>query len=252
VQVRKGKYPVSDSEKSYRLGQAATYKIDKNGENKSIIFRFNPGKQQVVFPPSHPYYSSKCSTCQRKNNVQLSQSNERCKVCILLRVINEEKKKKRDNNKQSYEYYLKNPEYINVDFNQESGGLMATHKDHLFDHLRGKYEIEVQNILFNHGDKIIFESEKGKDIDEKYFEGYINDKSFELASSEGVGKNNIKHCLQHCKSKNAEVAVIYFADNKMYNTERLLKGIYSFKRTDDYRFSYIMCVVKDKRIIYFK
>jgi 3-methyladenine DNA glycosylase Tag len=55
VQVRKGKFEVSDSKKAIAAGELATTKLDKNGKNKLEIFRFNPGIQKVVFPPSHPY-----------------------------------------------------------------------------------------------------------------------------------------------------------------------------------------------------
>ena len=55
VQVRKGKYEVSDSEKSIIKAESATSQIGKDGKNKLAIFRFNPGLQKVVFPPSHPY-----------------------------------------------------------------------------------------------------------------------------------------------------------------------------------------------------
>lgn len=56
VQVRKGKYPRSDSNTAIRQGREATYQAGKNGVNKAAIFRYNPGKQQVIFPPHHPYY----------------------------------------------------------------------------------------------------------------------------------------------------------------------------------------------------
>lgn len=55
VQVRKGKYDVSDSKKAIREGEKATSQIGKDGKNKLEIFRFNPGIQKVVFPPTHPY-----------------------------------------------------------------------------------------------------------------------------------------------------------------------------------------------------
>ena len=57
VQVRKGKYELSDSKKAISEGDKATTQIDKNGKNKLEIFRFNPGLQKVVFPPTHPYAS---------------------------------------------------------------------------------------------------------------------------------------------------------------------------------------------------
>ncbi len=50
VQVRKGKYPQSDPEEAAARGAACT------ARPKQQIFRFNPGKQQKIFPPKHPYF----------------------------------------------------------------------------------------------------------------------------------------------------------------------------------------------------
>lgn len=55
LEVLKGKFPTSDSEKSIAAGEKATTQIGKDGKNRLEIFRFNPGSQKVVFPPAHPY-----------------------------------------------------------------------------------------------------------------------------------------------------------------------------------------------------
>lgn len=55
VEVRKSKFEVSDSEKAIQAGEKATSQIGKDGKNKLEIFRFNPGAEQKVFPPKHPY-----------------------------------------------------------------------------------------------------------------------------------------------------------------------------------------------------
>lgn len=55
VEVLKGKYEVSNSEKAITAGEKATTEIGKNGKNRLEIFRFNPGQKQVLFPPNHPY-----------------------------------------------------------------------------------------------------------------------------------------------------------------------------------------------------
>lgn len=49
IQVRKSRYPVSDSAKAIESGNEAT------GE----MFRFNPGKDKTVFPSHHPYFKDK-------------------------------------------------------------------------------------------------------------------------------------------------------------------------------------------------
>lgn len=49
VQVRKGRYPESDSRQAVGIGEEITE------EPKKRIFRFNPGKELKVFPDKHPY-----------------------------------------------------------------------------------------------------------------------------------------------------------------------------------------------------
>ena len=55
VQVNKGKYPLSDSREAVRKGEKATIRLDRFGNNKAAIFRFNPGIDERLFPPKHPY-----------------------------------------------------------------------------------------------------------------------------------------------------------------------------------------------------
>lgn len=55
VEVLKSKYEVSDPQKALEQGEKATTQIGANGKNKLEIFRFNPGAEQKLFPPKHPY-----------------------------------------------------------------------------------------------------------------------------------------------------------------------------------------------------
>lgn len=69
VQVRKGKYPLSDPDLSMQRGDNCT-------ENaKQQIFRFNPGKELQLFPPKHPYY--KAPEAAKKVVEQLSDEQKR-------------------------------------------------------------------------------------------------------------------------------------------------------------------------------
>ena len=52
VQVRKNKYPTSDSELANKRGEECT----KGAKN--AIFRYNSGKTLKLFPPKHPYYKA--------------------------------------------------------------------------------------------------------------------------------------------------------------------------------------------------
>lgn len=57
VQVRKGKSERSDSRTAQQLGREATTQNDAQGRNRAEMFRFNPGRERVIFPRHHPYYN---------------------------------------------------------------------------------------------------------------------------------------------------------------------------------------------------
>jgi SPP1 gp7 family putative phage head morphogenesis protein len=79
IEVRKSKYPESDSQAANGLGAAAT-------AGKAEIFRFNPGKREQVFPPKHPYRSAKCENCD-KAALKLAAAipvNEKCQACRII------------------------------------------------------------------------------------------------------------------------------------------------------------------------
>ena len=46
-----------------RKGEAATAQIGKDGENRWEVFRFNPGKEEKLFPSKHPYGKTKVGGC---------------------------------------------------------------------------------------------------------------------------------------------------------------------------------------------
>jgi len=55
IEVRKSKFEITDEKKAMEKGDKATTQIGKDGKNRMEIFRFNPGKSKVAFPPNHPY-----------------------------------------------------------------------------------------------------------------------------------------------------------------------------------------------------
>jgi SPP1 gp7 family putative phage head morphogenesis protein len=55
VEVNKDKYPASNSAEASQKGLKATTIIGRDGKDRGEMFRFNPGKQKVIFPPHHPY-----------------------------------------------------------------------------------------------------------------------------------------------------------------------------------------------------
>lgn len=82
VQVRKGKYPVSNLEEAMKKGDEAT-----SGKFQKM-FRFNPGKDKRLFPPHNPYTLGHCDGCN-KSGFPLARipDNELCKACPLIRTM---------------------------------------------------------------------------------------------------------------------------------------------------------------------
>lgn len=76
VQVRKDKYPVSDSATAMQAGNNAT------SGKKQQMFRFNPGKEGKIFPPKHPYLPKGCEGC-KKNGLRLRFGSKQgeCNAC---------------------------------------------------------------------------------------------------------------------------------------------------------------------------
>ena len=85
VQVRKGKYPVSDEREAMNLGSQAT--AGKYQE----MFMFNPGKRMATFPAYNAYTIRRCNSCEwRPDKMKLAADipdNEVCRACRLLQEM---------------------------------------------------------------------------------------------------------------------------------------------------------------------
>lgn len=56
IQVSKKRYEPSNPSEALARGRAVTYKPNADGVNKAAIFRFNPGKEHIIFMDKHPYF----------------------------------------------------------------------------------------------------------------------------------------------------------------------------------------------------
>lgn len=81
VQVRKSKYPESNSTEARLAGAEAT-------AGKNELFRFNPGKERRVFPDKHPYFpKGGCAGCDIQALAHNTPDNELCKACQILNEL---------------------------------------------------------------------------------------------------------------------------------------------------------------------
>lgn len=75
VQVRKGKYPLSDSKAANAAADEAT------NDDKKKIFRFNAGAQKKIFPDKHPYLPKGCGDCKTGLKLVFDSKSAICKAC---------------------------------------------------------------------------------------------------------------------------------------------------------------------------
>ncbi len=94
VQVRKGKYPLSDPALAMQRGNNST------SLPKQQIFRFNPGKSLQVFPPKHPYFPKGCGTCNKNAHLSYKPQSDNCKACAsILKCLKEEEERDKSDKK---------------------------------------------------------------------------------------------------------------------------------------------------------
>ena len=87
----------------------------------------------------------------------------------------------REENFQEYLRLLHDLNYVDVTFDQESGGVSAVHKEHQFDKSigpfgskRGLYEIDAARVLRQSGHSIILEAELSSGVVvSKSFDGFF-------------------------------------------------------------------------------
>jgi len=216
------------------------------------MFRYNPGREGVIFPKKHPYYPQHCNGA--KLNLTglvgyatwlLDAENDRCKAMQVVKSMKEAeatvniKQREKDYNK-----YSKNNNYTDAAFDKTTGGLKATHNNHNFNKNTGHHEKHVRDLLFNGGHKIILEDERtgvGKKVD-----GYLNNLSADISTILSNGKNTVVRALNHSKSKRAETAIVYFPDKQTYTEDKLNNAIARYNGQTEYRFKKIVVIVENE------
>lgn len=150
--------------------------------------------------------------------------------------------------------YLKNKDYKEQEFDWESLGYKAIHREHNIDKTKGWYETDVVDVGMKAGNSIILETEFSNKIGEKFTEGTWNGRKFEISGRETATENNILKGLKHCAGKQGvEIAVLYFP-NGGFSIDLIKQAInrYNGLTNQDYgytKFYKIICI-QDKQIIF--
>lgn len=133
----------------------------------------NPGKDGRIFSESHPYFPDSCQDCPFNKGGVSGLFNNKAKDCANCTLIGKCIAETMDNTQEDLvqlaEKLKNDPSYKNVEFDQETGGLKATHISHkkeskdeekVYKDLTGKQlEKNCQNTIFRKGGSCILEAE---------------------------------------------------------------------------------------------
>ena len=235
------------------------------------MFRFNPGKQERVFPAYNAYTQEKCVGGNIDNEIEslaFIPNNERCAACKLLRKCYEGKTKRSEyerieKNRKLYDRLSKDKRYYDVQFNPETGALRATHVGHN----TGNdpcfvLEKKLVELLFSCGHSIILcdEQKKGRNGQRlvslnMILDGVLMDiksitknKDFYGSAIKDKNKQLVKYNARSDVHENANTVCLYFDDPSMFAPEKIRKGYeYMKSLTSKIHLHHIVCMIKSTK-----
>lgn len=121
AEVLKDDYPVSDSTRATSTAERIT------SAPKDKIFRFNPAKENRVFPRQHPYFPKGCGDCKFKKLI-FDSEKAICKACAS--ISKDKIKWSRDAARNHYQKIIGNNDFIEWNINNgEVDILTITYQD---------------------------------------------------------------------------------------------------------------------------
>ncbi len=161
----------------------------------------------------------------------------------------------REDNFQEYLRLLRDPNYVDVCFDEQSGGVSAVHREHQFDksigpfgYRRGQYEYDVIKVLRESGHSIILEPEfsSGETV-KKSYDGFMDGISAEIKAIESNGRWSIRTKISKAKKQGAQTIILYFPIEKLFSKLRVEQGWTDFtsSQTDEPNLC-VLCVVGEK------
>lgn len=224
VQVRVGKYQRSNPADAMQAGDTATE------EAKQKMFRYNSGKTMQLFPPKHPYYKASPeakAVTQQVANIECARSR--------------------------YNDYLTDDNYNDVQFNESTGAIMATHVGHnvdnnkkteLFGMSMAQLERECQQCIFDMGHTAILRDESKHDPNgakgdmlpalDLELDGIVMDiRSITTNGYYGnalTAKNKQLGNVKRKTGESSDSVCLYFHDSTLFDEAKLLNDMQWYKR----------------------
>lgn len=224
VQVRVGKYQRSNPADAMQAGDTATE------EAKQKMFRYNSGKTMQLFPPKHPYYKASPeakAVTQQVANIECARSR--------------------------YNDYLTDDNYNDVQFNESTGAIMATHVGHnvdnnkkteLFGMSMAQLERECQQCIFDMRHTAILRDESKHDPNgakgdmlpalDLELDGIVMDiRSITTNGYYGnalTAKNKQLGNVKRKTGESSDSVCLYFHDSTLFDEAKLLNDMQWYKR----------------------
>lgn len=163
----------------------------------------------------------------------------------------------REENFQEYLRLLSDPNYVDVCFDEQSGGVSAVHREHQFDksigpfgYRRGLYELDAVNVLRQSGHSIILEPEfsSGETVN-KCFDGFLDGICAEIKAIESNGRWSIRTKISKANKQGAQTIILYFPEESLFSESRVKQGWIDFTSSQvDETNLRVLCVVGEKVI----
>ena len=165
----------------------------------------------------------------------------------------------REEHYQEYLRLLHDPNYSDVSFDEQSGGISAIHREHKFDSEIGAFGIKIGeyeritvDILRKRGHCITLESElapNGVKTPDGFLDGIIMD----IKSIDGFGKWAVKDKLHNATKQGVECVILYFHKKQLFSLGRIEDGWDKFlEDKDSQRYDQtikrVVCIVENEAI----
>ena len=146
---------------------------------------------------------------------------------------------RREDNYEEYLRLLQNEDYLDVTYDEKSGGVSAVHRLHKFAKMlgpygvrHGEYERIALDVLRMNGYLAILEAENNiPGI--KTFDGYLDDAPMEIKAVEGIGTWAICTKMLIADKQHAQCLVLYFPEERIYSPYRVKEGLRLFNSNPD-------------------
>jgi hypothetical protein len=171
----------------------------------------------------------------------------------IIMTINDTPQQRFAARRLEYERLKADPTYTNVKFDEETGGLLAIHKDHNFDPTigrfgipRGDYERIAAEVLYNEGKNVILKSEKlarGLSAPEGTLDGLV----FDIKGIEGEGKKIVRKIAVASK-QGAEVVVLYYHRNSNFSVQEITDAYDAYLRNSKSKKIQELYYIVDKKL----